>query len=665
MIYLQTDGLKRLPCAVVSGLTSIDGSKGIINLQHPLTCKRYYMSDAQSVGEPAMRPQVQPQPQPYVTPQPQQPGPSQPKKGLPMIPIAIIAVAIIAVVIVVLYATGVKGSNNQLLTMLSAPANQTPQRVFAIVAQKVQSSSELNVSYAGRARISISGSSGINLSGNIPMELNFQKLGNNTRFSFNATGIPLFGNVTGVSINLANGTTYSCSESSHGSPFSSSSGYGASAPAGISCERSSTVDTAVSEQLNSFTQFDNLYQNKGANGTRFRVIGQSSYKNQGCVLLALNGSVNQSGVTGSYSLGMCLSDQYNVPLELSFVERANQPQGTQGLYLNFTLNETSIGNPVALPGLSSLPGPIVNSTSPYSNYSGTGISTITTIPYTGSSTSSYSGNFTCTPISSEFNCSTAANPVYEGTVYYYNNGVSGSLNGTFINLWLSQDTGHYWTNVTVAFVPSGTSVSGGIPQIQFDKNDSSSLGFEGIPSKVSYSDALVVNLPVTKSTSGSFQGSIWAKYLKSGTSGWQYTEMAMINGSTSPSQSFQTAKSTTLPVTTVLQTTVANGPGYYLVTLYMVPSSNATSAGAACFQVSSQYGSICAGAVGAGGNGESSVSVSVPSGAQITWLCSNLPGFSSWSGAGVQGGTSACPRALADPIGVTSNLSIYANYIPS
>lgn len=109
----------------------------------------------------------------------------------------------------------------------------------------------------------------------------------------------------------------------------------------------------------------------------------------------------------------------------------------------------------------------------------------------------------------------------------------------------------------------------------------------------------------------------------------------------------------------------APGIPNYTVTLGMNPASSAVTTGTACLKVSSQpNSSFCAGARGLGGNGNASVSVVVPQGTQVFWLCATLVGFSSWTGAGLNGWTEQCPQRLANPITITSVVTIYANYQP-
>jgi hypothetical protein len=481
--------------------------------------------------QPAMQ---QPQAMPQAAPEAMPAGPqAMPKGRMPLLPIGIGLVVIIVVIAAIFLfvsrgssspgtqnSTGVQSGANsqssQLASQLSSPSNQTLTSAITIVLHKIISTSQFNASYTGLVKLYIQGSSGISINSSMPVKFNFQKLGNNSRIEFSARGVPLFGNMTGVAINLVNGTAYSCSNTTFGTLLSFQN-EGIVQNTGMQCQRSSSVGTTFNQEINTFALFDTT-QN-----SQFKVMGQSSYMNQGCVLVVSNGSSS----TGNYALTMCLSDQYYVPLTLSFSETINESQKGS---LNVALNETSIDAPVTLAGLSSLPGPIVNATENAQSGYGTGS---TTIPSSGSGSYSaggtYSGSVTCTPASTQFNCtvSTPTSSVYEGSVVMYDNGTSQTVNGTFLDgIWISQDTGTSWQDVNLAYVPLGGTTA--IVQ----EATASGVNENNMTSHSSSIGTLLVNFPISKSESGSFDGTIWARYTTPGSTGWQYAVLAVVNGTT-------------------------------------------------------------------------------------------------------------------------------------
>ncbi|MCL4365026.1 MAG: hypothetical protein M1569_01780 [Candidatus Marsarchaeota archaeon] len=266
---------------------------------------------------------------------------------------------------------------------LSSQPNKTLAGVMGVEAVKVASLSNLNVTYAGHALISLKGAGALgNVQFTIPFVVSYQKLGNNSRMYFNASGIPILGNMTGTEISLANGTSYSCTSISSfeiGAPSNT---------AGVRCIlRSKTLTGSQSPALQSSVNLTQLGSTVRAlntqqpNSTSVVIAGQRQYNGQGCVFVLMNGRINQSNMTGDFSANMCLSNLYYIPLNLTI--SANVTTGTTiGYDIAASLNETSIGTPTTLASISSLPGPIENATS-------TGYPTPTGYPTSANVTSNY------------------------------------------------------------------------------------------------------------------------------------------------------------------------------------------------------------------------------------------------------------------------------------
>ncbi len=460
-----------------------------------------------------------------------QPSPSQPQAPMPKsgggFPILIVVGIVIVILLVGLaYVVFAGGANNKVAAELAAKNNQTVVGVAKIAAQQVIASQQFNVSYTGSLNAKVNTSSLGNLQFTVPLALTFEKLGNSTRVGFNATGIPIIGSIKGVEIALSNGTAYSCTATSFSLLGHSNTSANASA---MHCTAQPVA--GVSTSYAQVQTAENSLSNNAIGNATVKVLGNASYKGQGCELVLIYGSINSTAssfnqqATGNYNVTTCLSDQYNIPLNLTMTA-SGMAQGS-GYSATLQMNEVSIGNPVTLSGLSSLPAPLSNTTGFQGGF------TTTIAPQNGTTTifsSQSNGNYTCTPVSPQFNCTETSDPITNGPVYSFQNNQEIVLNGTFVSMWVSQNTGQTWDNVNITYVPNGTAVnSSRIPKVPFNSSDS--FNVQSMPSQASSISALVINLPVSPSPGATFSGSLWARYFTSKQPGWQYTEIALLNGS--------------------------------------------------------------------------------------------------------------------------------------
>jgi hypothetical protein len=467
-----------------------------------------------------------------------QPAPkpaAQPKGGMPTMLIA--GVVLIIIVLAAVYFLVLKGgSSNALVNVLSASKiNLTA--VANVIAQKVNASTLLNISYTGTATVSTSGSSLGNVQLSIPLKINYLKYYNDSRIYINATGIPLVGNTSIIVIVLANKTTYTCIaySASLGSAFGQSSNSGYKCQAGHGNLTSSLESSGISgsSEASRFLNSTNIT-------TKF--VGTEQYNGQACELLIVNGVyTNSTTGTAKANVSTCLSQQYYVPLNMTMQVNASSSQSTlssiTGIKIGLTLNEVSIGQSTTEGAVTTLPGPVTTSfgsTEPVTGSTGTTGTTgynYSTTPTSPTTPSVYgTGNLMCAGLSAQYNCSGVS--VTVGPSYSYNNGVSTETNGTFANLWFGQDTGQAWNDVNMTFVPSGTAVtlnSTGAPNLVFGAGDSVST--TTVASSRSSIDALFVNLPISANASpGSYTytGTLWARYFTSAHPGWQYSEVANV-----------------------------------------------------------------------------------------------------------------------------------------
>ena len=266
--------------------------------------------------------------------------------------------SVVAGVVVVLVVIGIAayfllgyggGNSNALQAELASSSNRTVGGVVTIATQKLLSSSQFNVSYSGTIDLQLSGVALIgNLDTQFPIRLTYQKYGNDSRIYFNATGIPIIGNLTEVEVYLANGTSYSCSKSSFALGLT---GYGNSSARGITCQPSYS-GTSLNSGINTF--ISDLNRNKTANSTTVTVLGPATHNGMGCVRVRMTGNLGKGNATGNYTIGMCLSDQYNIPLNLTL--QADVSDLKSGYNVTAVLNETAIGKPVTQAEITALPG---------------------------------------------------------------------------------------------------------------------------------------------------------------------------------------------------------------------------------------------------------------------------------------------------------------------
>lgn len=275
-----------------------------------------------------------------------------------------VLVAIVIVIVVIAYlALGRGGSGGgstggfslnsgsvSIINQLSSSRNQTPSGVANIVFRQISKDKQLEVQYAGVALIHYEG---YNIS--IPVNMLFEKYGNDTRFVLNITDIPYFRSVNETQIMVANGTSYFCS--SPGDLFSGkpSSLRNLTDATGVTCiEYKGNGSGGATQELG--TYLDTLESNSITNAT-VTVLGTHSYKGQSCAKVRIIGSINGSVVSVSrYNFTTCLSGQYDLPLNLTLSTDINSTYSNYAM--NIVLNETSIGTSTSNATVTSLPGPV-------------------------------------------------------------------------------------------------------------------------------------------------------------------------------------------------------------------------------------------------------------------------------------------------------------------
>ena len=468
--------------------------------------------------------------------------------GIGVIALIVIAIAVYFLVISPPGGAGLLSGSNPLLSILSSKNQPTVSMVAGTIIKKFNQTQQLSVSYTGLATVSLRSSLTGSITMAMPVVISFEKYANNTRVGINATGIPILGNLSIISISLANGTAYNCQSgaSLFGSSYGTGAGTTVQAKPGYTCTKtvqksivSSALNLSAQSQLNS----------TALNGTKVNFEGTKSYRGQQCYLVGVNGTINQSAqAAGSsvqspfsagsgaykYSASACLSPSYYIPLNVTF-SLSSSAQNASISSINFVMNETSLSGQTSLAQISALPGPVTNSSSA-GNFS-VGTTGITTTPqgsFNGSAAYNFSsGTLTCTPASSSFNCTVSPSltqvstqPIYRFGLSSNGTSISTVTNGTFVSFLLGQQTGRTWENVNITYVPLGTPVINGVPQVSFNNSGTIQEFSFSMPSGFS---TVIQNMQVSPyTTPGNYSGTVWARYFVLGSLGFQYTDMASL-----------------------------------------------------------------------------------------------------------------------------------------
>ena len=379
----------------------------------------------QSPPQPQLQspPQPQPQPPPQPKPQPQKQSATKQKvsqkgngaKGHAGKKPLVFAVALIAVILAVASyvafahikaalnpaqgasqqtppALSQQANASMLVRAISGPASNSMQDLINVSASKAESSSQFNISYSGHVLISTGSHASGSVSLTVPLSVQFQKYGNNSRLSLNVPDSPILGNTSDTYISLANGTSYSCARQLYVS-YNGFSNNSVNASDSISCTESSQPRSTAQQAIQYLSLIDPV--NGAAQSSS--IIGNRSYEGLACVLVSDSGNSTINASRISYIAHACLSDQYYVPLNLT-IESHTLSNGS-GIYnVSLSLEEVSIGIPVSEKAVTSMPWPIkqYNQSQPSPTTSVGGAPPYNSSSY-GSQGSGNSSNETCTP----------------------------------------------------------------------------------------------------------------------------------------------------------------------------------------------------------------------------------------------------------------------------
>ncbi len=310
----------------------------------------------------------------------------KPKSNLWIITIA--AVAVVAVVAVLLLSGVLQiggamlgaispATSGHLDALLAPQSNRTFAKALGIIARGVNSTQELNVTYAGVATMAVGSGLG-NVRFTMPLAVKYQKYQKDSRVSLDVSDVPLLSNFSLVYIRLANSTSYMCATSPKEIPMGENNTIGLHATLSFTCQKEAASSSNAPLNASQLSTLAALM-----NGVPVRVRSAVSHSGQSCVPVSLNGTINPQSLskesnslgsiplassllsqnaTYNYTISMCLSEQYYLPLNVT-AQLNMSSSSQQGMSMLLSLNATSVSGSANDNAVTSLPGPVTTSQS--------------------------------------------------------------------------------------------------------------------------------------------------------------------------------------------------------------------------------------------------------------------------------------------------------------
>jgi hypothetical protein len=260
----------------------------------------------------------------------------------PFLTVLLVAVPVAVLVVVLVLSSG---ETNPLANTLSG--NATLNGVLSTIAQKVNSTPKINVSYTGTETITIASGKDAGTSIKVLTTLEYQKYYNNSRITITARGVPLIGNVSVVEISLANKSLYTCGS------FSVSDGF--------DCQPIASNISGIAKSYLALGDLPNSTSDSRG-GVVIKKLGTSSYNGDPCYLVVINTTrpLNISSTNATFNAKACLSEQYYIPSNLSFSEQVATEGGSRTT-VSVTLNQVSLNQQVVQSEVTDIPGPVNSS----------------------------------------------------------------------------------------------------------------------------------------------------------------------------------------------------------------------------------------------------------------------------------------------------------------
>ncbi len=315
------------------------------------------------------------------TPQGGSQGATQPqgKRGLGFrlgIPIAVIIIAVLlyyALSATSHTATKTNANNPLYELLIKKPMNLSA--IAVLMFNKINSSQTLSVSYAGSAKVSSSSMGNITL--NVPFTLSIMRYYDNMRIELSATSIPIIGSLSYIAVWLGNETFYTCAAASGLS--SSSSGANYTCRAAHTNFTISSLMAYVDKNITLYTTPEGLakfLENKSSSinmlgsmniNTNASFMGVNSFEGQSCYLIEESVSMYSSTLGASSAGTSCLSPETYLPLNVTYLTVINQLNSTSGsskspITITLLMHQTGSSNNVTQQEVTTLPGPVTNST---------------------------------------------------------------------------------------------------------------------------------------------------------------------------------------------------------------------------------------------------------------------------------------------------------------
>ncbi|MCW6160222.1 MAG: hypothetical protein LVQ95_04005 [Candidatus Micrarchaeales archaeon] len=278
--------------------------------------------------------------------------------------VIVVVVALFIFVMAPSSSSGLHGTGNvspEVLAIL--PPNQTSSftGVLSGVGHNIAGAQPFSIDYKGSAQIGVS-----LFSYTVPLNLTYEHDNSSSRLTVNITKVPLVGNMSEVYVRVNNTSTYTCAKFSSLSNLSNSSSQSARTYQCMQLQGVSSLVQALETQ-NSSSSSGSL---SGGNGfsTAFNVsmksYGTRYFNTQPCLFVEGSGSsvsktVGSKTLNTSYTLSMCLSGSYSVPLNFTFVGTSGV-NATSSSHYAVSFYEVSIGAPASQAAVATLPGPIFN-----------------------------------------------------------------------------------------------------------------------------------------------------------------------------------------------------------------------------------------------------------------------------------------------------------------
>ena len=244
------------------------------------------------------------------------------------------------------------------------PSNQTSSftEVLSGIGHNIAGEQPFSINYRGSAQVGVS-----LFSYTIPLNVTYEHVNSSSRLTMNLSKVPLFGNLSTVYVRANSTSTYSCTSFSSTGNLTNSSSQ-PSARSTYQCMQLQGVSSLVQalETQNSSSSGGSLSGGNSFN-TAFNVsmksYGTRYFNTQPCLFVEGSGSSTSTTagktLNTSYTLSMCLSGSYSVPLNFTFVGSSGV-NATVSSHYSVSFYEVSVGAPASQAAVATLPGPIYN-----------------------------------------------------------------------------------------------------------------------------------------------------------------------------------------------------------------------------------------------------------------------------------------------------------------